>query len=158
MAGPLEPLHRGKAQLLGYGLLLEDLTAGHGPVLADELEDPAGGLRHRRWRRTVHTAPEAHKKWRVLGSEPALPGALRSEPSPQDRAAHDLRLPHLRVVVVCGVEHVKRIAGEDEPLQMFDHAYAELPPYLEEQREELAEEVKATGEQAGERKEGKEEE
>ena len=30
----------------------------------------------------------------------------------------------------------------DDPLQMFEHAYAELPPYLKEQRAELAEELK----------------
>lgn len=29
----------------------------------------------------------------------------------------------------------------DDPLQMFEHAYAELPPYLKEQRSELAEEL-----------------
>ncbi len=30
----------------------------------------------------------------------------------------------------------------DDPLHMFEHAYAELPPYLKEQRAELAEELK----------------
>ena len=45
-----------------------------------------------------------------------------------------------------------------DPLQMFDHAYAELPRYLKEQREELAEEVESMGEQAKGKKESKEEE
>jgi pyruvate dehydrogenase E1 component alpha subunit len=36
-------------------------------------------------------------------------------------------------------EQMKKL---DDPLQMFEHAYAELPPYLKEQRAELAEELK----------------
>ena len=57
------------------------------------------------------------------------------------------------------VERAEKLMKEfTDPLQMFEHAYAELPPYLEEQREELAEEIKDTGEQAGERKQGGEEE
>jgi pyruvate dehydrogenase E1 component alpha subunit len=57
------------------------------------------------------------------------------------------------------VERAEKLMKEfTDPLQMFEHAYAELPPYLEKQREELAEEVKETGEQPGERKQGGEEE
>ena len=36
-------------------------------------------------------------------------------------------------------EQMKKL---DDPLHMFEHAYAELPPYLKEQREELVEELK----------------
>jgi pyruvate dehydrogenase E1 component alpha subunit len=36
-------------------------------------------------------------------------------------------------------EQMKKL---DDPLHMFEHAYAELPPYLKEQRAELAEELK----------------
>jgi TPP-dependent pyruvate/acetoin dehydrogenase alpha subunit len=46
------------------------------------------------------------------------------------------------------VERAEKLMKDfTNPLQMFDHAYAELPPYLKEQREELAEEVHSTGEQ-----------
>jgi pyruvate dehydrogenase E1 component alpha subunit len=57
------------------------------------------------------------------------------------------------------VERAEKLMKDfTDPLQMFDHAYAELPPYLKEQREELAEEIKATGEKAKGKKEEKEEE
>lgn len=46
-----------------------------------------------------------------------------------------------------------------DPLRMFEHVYAEMPPYLKEQREELAEEVDFLAEQeAGKGKEEKKEE
>ena len=35
-----------------------------------------------------------------------------------------------------------------DPLQMFEHAYEEMPPYLKEQREELAEEQAEAGKEA----------
>lgn len=47
------------------------------------------------------------------------------------------------------VERAEKLMKDfTDPLRMFDHAYAELPPYLKMQREELAEELKSTGEQA----------
>ena len=36
-----------------------------------------------------------------------------------------------------------------DPLDMFDHAYAEIPPHLAEQREELAAEIAAAGKEGG---------
>ena len=39
---------------------------------------------------------------------------------------------------------------EDEELTMFDHMYAEMPPYLREQRQELEQELRARGEAASE--------
>jgi len=38
---------------------------------------------------------------------------------------------------------------KDEQLTMFDHMYAEMPPYLQEQREELAEELQAEAGEEG---------
>jgi hypothetical protein len=35
-----------------------------------------------------------------------------------------------------------------DPLDMFAHAYADLPPHLEAQREELAQELAAAGKEA----------
>jgi pyruvate dehydrogenase E1 component alpha subunit len=41
------------------------------------------------------------------------------------------------------VERAEKLMEDfTDPLRMFDHVYAEMPPYLKEQREELAEEVK----------------
>ncbi len=37
-------------------------------------------------------------------------------------------------------EQMKRIG---DPIEMFDHAFAELPPHLKQQREELAKELAA---------------
>jgi pyruvate dehydrogenase E1 component alpha subunit len=40
------------------------------------------------------------------------------------------------------VEHAEELMKKySDPLQMFEHAYAEMPPYLEEQREELKREL-----------------
>jgi pyruvate dehydrogenase E1 component alpha subunit len=43
------------------------------------------------------------------------------------------------------VDHAERRMEElrDEEMTMFDHMYAEMPPYLQEQRDELAEELRA---------------
>jgi pyruvate dehydrogenase E1 component alpha subunit len=38
---------------------------------------------------------------------------------------------------------------KDEPLTMFEHIYAEMPPYLEQQQQELAEELSAGEEERG---------
>jgi pyruvate dehydrogenase E1 component alpha subunit len=47
------------------------------------------------------------------------------------------------------VERAEKLMKDfTDPLQMFDHIYAELPAYLKQQREELAEETKSAGEQA----------
>jgi len=35
-----------------------------------------------------------------------------------------------------------------DPLEMFDHAYGELPPYLQAQKEELARELAAAGKES----------
>jgi pyruvate dehydrogenase E1 component alpha subunit len=35
-----------------------------------------------------------------------------------------------------------------DPLQMFEHVYAEMPPYLKEQREEFKKELAETGKEA----------
>jgi len=57
------------------------------------------------------------------------------------------------------VERAENLMKEfTDPLQMFDHAYAELPTYLKQQREELADEIKAAGQEAQGKKEEKEEE
>ena len=39
-----------------------------------------------------------------------------------------------------------------DPLQMFDHIYSERPPYLEEQRKALAEEIEMTKDEEKEEK------
>ena len=39
----------------------------------------------------------------------------------------------------------KRMEAMGDPIDMFDHAYAELPPYLKEQKAELARELTAGG-------------
>jgi pyruvate dehydrogenase E1 component alpha subunit len=41
-------------------------------------------------------------------------------------------------------EHMKKIG---DPLDMFNHAFAELPPHLKEQKEELAQELAAAREE-----------
>jgi pyruvate dehydrogenase E1 component alpha subunit len=47
------------------------------------------------------------------------------------------------------VERAEKLMKDfTDPLQMFDHIYAELPAYLKQQREELAVETKSAGEQA----------
>jgi len=38
---------------------------------------------------------------------------------------------------------------ENQPMIMFDHLYAEMPPYLQEQREELARELAQKEESRG---------
>ena len=38
----------------------------------------------------------------------------------------------------------KRMANQDDPLVMFEHLYADLPPHLERQRQQLHEEMKAS--------------
>ncbi|MGD9041446.1 MAG: pyruvate dehydrogenase (acetyl-transferring) E1 component subunit alpha, partial [Desulfobacteraceae bacterium] len=43
-------------------------------------------------------------------------------------------------------EEIMKKAGD--PLDMFEHAYAEMPPYLVEQREELAKELAAAKQEA----------
>lgn len=43
----------------------------------------------------------------------------------------------------------KRMTSLGDPLAMFAHAYAELPPHLEAQREELAAELRDSGEGGG---------
>jgi pyruvate dehydrogenase E1 component alpha subunit len=41
----------------------------------------------------------------------------------------------------------KQMAGFGDPMNMFDHAYAEMPPYLEEQKAELARELSEAAEE-----------
>jgi pyruvate dehydrogenase E1 component alpha subunit len=41
----------------------------------------------------------------------------------------------------------KKMAGFGDPMNMFDHAYADLPPYLKEQKADLARELSEVGEE-----------
>jgi len=49
-------------------------------------------------------------------------------------------------VAVDRAEEIMKTAGD--PLNMFEHAYAEMPPHLVEQREELSQELAATQQEA----------
>jgi len=47
------------------------------------------------------------------------------------------------------VEHAEELMKKySDPLQMFEHVYAEMPPYLKEQREEFKKEQSETGKEA----------
>jgi pyruvate dehydrogenase E1 component alpha subunit len=47
------------------------------------------------------------------------------------------------------VEHAEELMKEyDDPFQMFEHVYAEMPAYLKEQREEFKKELADTGKEA----------
>jgi pyruvate dehydrogenase E1 component alpha subunit len=47
------------------------------------------------------------------------------------------------------VEHAEELMKKySDPLQMFEHVYAEMPPYLKEQREEFKKELAETGKEA----------
>ncbi|MEE9612588.1 MAG: pyruvate dehydrogenase (acetyl-transferring) E1 component subunit alpha [Desulfatiglandales bacterium] len=51
--------------------------------------------------------------------------------------------------IQAAVDRAEELMGKfGDPLVMFDHAYAETPPHLKEQKEELARELAAIGEEA----------
>lgn len=55
----------------------------------------------------------------------------------------------VKAEIQAAVERAEELMGKfGDPLDMFDHAYAELPPYLKEQKEELAQELAASKEEA----------
>ena len=54
----------------------------------------------------------------------------------------------VKVEIQSAVDHAETQMKEGgDPMDMFDHAYAELPPYLMEQREELRNELAAIKEE-----------
>jgi pyruvate dehydrogenase E1 component alpha subunit len=48
----------------------------------------------------------------------------------------------IKVEIQAAVDHAEELMKKySDPLHMFEHAYAEMPPYLKEQREQLIKEL-----------------
>ncbi len=109
------------------------------------------------YRLMMHTTADDPKRYR---KDKEVEGWMKRDPLPrfqkylidkgllsEDKAT--ALEEEVKAEIQAAVERAEELMGKfGDPLDMFDHAYAELPPYLKEQKEELAQELAASKEEA----------
>lgn len=122
---------------------VERARAGDGPTLIECVT----------YRLSVHTtaddptryrSEEEVEKWKKRDPIPRFQNYLKDKgilPSESIETMEDEIDAEIKQAVQRAEERMKQLDGE--ALAMFDHVYAEMPPYLREQREELVQELAA---------------
>ncbi len=120
---------------------LERARAGEGPTLIENVT----------YRLSLHTTAddptryrdeEEVEKWEKRDPLPRFQNYLKAKDLLNDEALQDLEEEieaQIQEAVDSAEEQMESLQGE--ALSMFEHIYAEMPPYLQEQRSELQEEL-----------------